>query len=359
MNRNYPKRDFIRTVLRTIGRSLLPLFADVKTESLDLLPRKGPAIFAGNHENIIEVVLLPVYSPVAVEFIGSGDVPIDPRFAWLAKLYGFIPIKRGNIDRSAIYAALKVLREGGVIGIFPQGGIWGAEVSEGRSGVALLSYLSGAPVYPIGFGGLKGAMRKIASFRRPRLTMRAGSPLHMMPSNNTPPKEQLLSFTNLVMEKIRELLPSDEQEPYRKIIENFTVEIRVQNDGLPWREVEGLNPEIRSGLGLLFHYPVLLDTFSRNLKLPVHPLQRFGQPVKGSDVKRAAKAILNYLEHENNGFFTYRFGVAKGLTIKNAIVQLAGLAEEYKEANFIFEPVYEYSQDGKFFSFKGKDSLYR
>ncbi len=240
-----------------------------------------------------------------------------------------------------------------------KGGIWGAEVSEGRSGVALLSYLSGAPVYPIGFGGLKGAMRKIASFRRPRLTMRAGSPLQMMPSNNTPPKELLLSFTNLIMEKIRELLPPDEQKPYRKIIENFTVEIRVQNNGLPWQEVEGVNPEIRSGLGLLFHYPVLLDTFCRNLKLPVHPLQQFGQPVKGSDVKRAAMAILNYLEHENNGFFTYRFGVAKGLTIKNAIVQLAGLAEEYKEANFIFEPVYEYSEDGKFFSFKGKDSLYR
>ncbi len=125
MNRNYPNNDFIRTILRTIGRFLLPLFADVKTEGLDLLPRKGPAIFAGNHENIIEVVLLAVYSPVAVEFIGSGDVPIDPRFAWLARLYGFIPIKRGNIDRSAIYTALKVLREGGVIGIFPQGGYLG------------------------------------------------------------------------------------------------------------------------------------------------------------------------------------------------------------------------------------------
>ncbi len=246
----YPRNVVLRKLMTLVGRIILPVFAKVQTEGINRLPKKGPAILAGNHENIIEVILMAVYSPAVVEFIGTGDVPIDPRFAWLANLYQFIPVKRGNIDRTAIYTALEVLKAGGVIGIFPQGGIWGADIKSGRSGVALLSHLSSAPVYPIGFGGLKGAVVKMMRFERPQLTMRVGSPLRIDGSSIS--KNDLEQFSSQVMEKIIELLPEEEQKRHYKKYEKFDLEIYVQSG----KELSSIplahDSEMSIGLGMFF-----------------------------------------------------------------------------------------------------------
>jgi 1-acyl-sn-glycerol-3-phosphate acyltransferase len=357
----YPRNTVIRKTLISIGRLILPLLARIETDGLNSLPKKGPAILAGNHENIIEVVLMAVYSPALVEFIGTGDVPIDPRFAWLANLYQFIPIKRGNVDRAAIYTALEVLKAGGVIGIFPQGGIWGADVKSGRSGVGLLSHFSGAPVYPIGFGGLRGALGKIMRFQRPRLTMRVGNPLKFSPNgkHHTQDKEELERFSSLVMERITELLPAEEKNSPRKTGENFDVEVLIWKNGSGSQGLEEFDLMTRKGLGVLFHYPVLLDTLKRNLGLPVGCLQNFGHPVAVRDVEIAAMAILNYLEKDNPGFFTYRFGVDQGLVIKNALTRLQSMALDYGEDTFfVFTPIYEYSDNGRIITLRGNNSLH-
>lgn len=357
----YPRNTIVRKTLINFGRLILPFVARIETRGLHLLPKEGPAILAGNHENIIEVVLMAVYSPAVVEFIGTGDVPIDPRFAWLAKLYQFIPIKRGNVDRTAIYTALDVLKAGGVIGIFPQGGIWGADVKSGRSGVGLLSHFSGAPVYPIGFGGLRGALVKITRFQRPRLTMRVGNPVQISTSGkgSTLDKENLERFSSLVMERIAELLPEEEKNGLRKSQENFDVEVFVQRNGYASHALLELDLITRHGLGILFHYPVLMNTLKRNLGLPVGCLQNFGQPVPVRDIEFAVLAILDYLEKDNPGFFTYRFGVDQGLVIKNALTRLKSMALEHGEdAYFIFTPIYEYSDNGQMTRLRGNDSLH-
>ncbi|MCX7976322.1 MAG: 1-acyl-sn-glycerol-3-phosphate acyltransferase [Bellilinea sp.] len=340
-----------------VGRIILPVFAKVQTDGINRLPKKGPAILAGNHENIIEVILMAVYSPAVVEFIGTGDVPIAPRFAWLANMYQFIPVKRGNIDRTAIYTALEVLKAGGVIGIFPQGGIWGADIKNGRSGVALLSHLSGAPVYPIGFGGLKGALMKMMRFEKPHLTMRVGSPLRI---NGSPiSKHDLEQFSSMVMEKIVELLPEEEQNRHYKKYEKFDLEIYVQRG----KELSSIalahDSEIRIGLGMFFHYPVLLDTLKRNLGLPVDCLQNIGNPVPARDVEKAIQAVLDYLEDDNPGFLTYRFGVEKGLRVKQGLQKLMSLLADHKEDHqLIFVPVYAYSENGRVITLRGSDSLH-
>lgn len=354
---HYPRNVILRRLLTVIGRIILPVFAKVQTDGIDRLPKKGPAILAGNHENVIEVILMAVYSPAIVEFIGTGDVPIDPRFRWLANLYQFIPVKRGNIDRTAIYTALEVLKAGGVIGIFPQGGIWGADIKSGRSGVALLSHLSGAPVYPIGFGGLKGAMVRMMRFERPHLTMRVGSPLQIYGSSIS--KNDLEQFSSQVMEKIIELLPEEEQSRHYKKYEKFDLEIYLQRGNELSPIPLGHDSEIRIGLGMLFHYPVLLDTLKRNIGLPVGCLQNIGNPVPARDVEKAIRAVLDYLEDNNPGFFTYRFGMEKGLWVKQGLQSaIAILSDHPDDSQFIMMPVYEYSENGKVVTLRGSDSLH-
>ncbi|NOG52109.1 MAG: 1-acyl-sn-glycerol-3-phosphate acyltransferase [Chloroflexi bacterium] len=141
------------------------------------MPPKGPLILVGNHIAIIEVGMMMTYTPYPLEVMAAGDIPLDPRYRWMADLWGFIPIKRGSMDRGGMNMALDVLEQGGVVGLFPEGGIWETTIRQARQGVAWLSSKANAPIVPIGFGGIEGALTKMLRFERPRMTMNIGQPI--------------------------------------------------------------------------------------------------------------------------------------------------------------------------------------
>ncbi len=108
--------------------------------------------------------------PWNVEFVGTADIPVDPRFGWAVKLWGgYLPVSRGSTDRREMNMTLDVLKQGGIIAIFPEGGIWTSSMKQARTGVAWLSYHAGVPVLPVGFGGMRGAINAIVHLKRPRL----------------------------------------------------------------------------------------------------------------------------------------------------------------------------------------------
>jgi 1-acyl-sn-glycerol-3-phosphate acyltransferase len=89
-------------------------------------------------------------------------------------LYGYIPLFRGSIDQTGLKTALSVLKQNGVIGIFPEGGIWDEGLKEAKIGVSWLSYKSGAPVIPVGFVGMKGALKTALPLKKPKIEMNIG-----------------------------------------------------------------------------------------------------------------------------------------------------------------------------------------
>lgn len=78
----------------------------------------------------------------------------SPRYVLFTHLYNFIPVNRGNTDGTALRSAVGVLEQGGVLGIFPEGGIWEAERSRAQKGVSWISGIAETRVVPVGFGGL-------------------------------------------------------------------------------------------------------------------------------------------------------------------------------------------------------------
>jgi len=59
--------------------------------------------------------------------------------------------------------------------LFPEGGIWYPGAKEAKRGVAWLSHRADAPILPIGFGGLEGALDAIFKLKRPELVMNDGT----------------------------------------------------------------------------------------------------------------------------------------------------------------------------------------
>jgi len=271
---------------------------------------------------MMEALMMALLVPWPVEFIATGDIPIDPRFAWLVHLYGVIPVNRGNTDRNEMQRPLDVLKQNGVVGIFPEGGIWSTDKKQARTGVAWLSFHGKAPVVPIGFGGMRGALQKTFTFRRPRLVMNIGKMLPPVPGSipGKSRKEALETGANAIMTAVEVLIPPEEKRDWNQI-QNEQFEFSYQVGDEPQEQT----PTHAVGLGRFFHTPVILDVMARNLNLPVEPLQCFDQTHDAQDIADALVVALQFLD-DHPQFLSYRFGYQTAQDIYDGVVELRDVA---------------------------------
>ena len=316
-------------MVRLIGKLLLTTLGKPIINGKDHLPAEGPMILAGNHVGVMEVVMMAVYAPRQVEFIGTGDIPLDPNYAWLGKLYGLIPVRRGSIDRKGLNDALGILEQKGVLGIFPEGGIWQPDAMQAQIGVAWLSHQSDTAVYPIGFCGMHGAINKAIRFERPRLEMIIGKPIKPFLQNDSdkPYKTHLQEHATHILKNIRVLSKHDKDasehssKPDASGLIIYFIDKNNLKIGVP-KGNELAHPHL---LAMFLNQPVLLDALARNLKLPVKALQQIQEKNDPVQIMKACQSVLDYLEI-NSGFLTYRFGMDDGLAMKESIAELHDIA---------------------------------
>ena len=129
----YPRRRLSRAVLRFITGRLIHTLGDLHLSGVEHVPTEGPVILAANHFNFVDPALVLYASPRMVEFIGGANRPNSPLWAQIIpQLWGFIRAYRGGFSRSTFRLSLSVLQQGGVLGIFPEGGSWAALLRPAR-----------------------------------------------------------------------------------------------------------------------------------------------------------------------------------------------------------------------------------
>ena len=98
-----------------------------KISGRDNIPADGPAVLIANHVSFVDAVLLMAASPRPIRFIMDHKIFKVPVLGWLFKLAKAIPIAPQRDDpeayERAFAEAAQVLREGELVGIFPEGGI--------------------------------------------------------------------------------------------------------------------------------------------------------------------------------------------------------------------------------------------
>jgi 1-acyl-sn-glycerol-3-phosphate acyltransferase len=334
--------------MKAFGKLLLTLLANVQINGANRLPKKGPVILAGNHAAVLEAVLMAVYSPGMVEFFGNGDIPFDPKYAFIVKAYDLIPVNRGNLDRQAMNNAVSVLEQGGILGIFPEGGIWDAGQMGAQLGAAWLSYSAQAPIIPIGFGGIKDGLQQALKLKRPKLVMNVGEmiPPVTIDQHEDSMKTVLERSARQLLEKINALVPEEDlQSLQRKIDEQFSLTVKihsvemVSSPDLP----EHLQIKHGSAYARFLFNPTMIDVLVRNLHLPIQPINQVKDQTDLALLIAAWDAILAYLKI-NPGFFTYRFGVEEGLAVEQALRELRQLALWVQEMGFslTLKPIHRY-----------------
>ena len=174
LSMHYPRRTLQRSVLRMLGRALLPVLLRVRVTGTRHFPAHGPLLVVGNHVGAVEVPLMIAYAPRQIEMLGPGDIPPPPALDAITRLYGYTAIHRSNVDRLPLIRMLDVLGQRGVVGLFPEGGIWDPGTKPTKRGVARLSHRAQAPILPVGFGSLEGALNAASRLQRPKVSMNVG-----------------------------------------------------------------------------------------------------------------------------------------------------------------------------------------
>ena len=139
-----------------IGPLLRVIFRPV-VQGEENVPEEGPAILASNHLSYADWLFMPLTLPRRVTFVAKAEYFTSPGIkGWFKKKFfsgaGQVPIDRGgaNAAEGALSSARKILEEGDLFGIYPEGTrSHDGRLYRGKTGVARLALETKAPVVPV------------------------------------------------------------------------------------------------------------------------------------------------------------------------------------------------------------------
>lgn len=139
----------------------------------------GPVILAANHASFLDPPLVGIACRRGIHYLARKSLLDWPVLGPILPELNVIPVDQKNADRSALMAAIRVVREGGAIILFPEG----TRSTDGRlqsaqPGVGMLVAKTGAPVVPVRvFGSFEAFPRDRMLPRRVPITVVIGKPL--------------------------------------------------------------------------------------------------------------------------------------------------------------------------------------
>lgn len=164
------------------------------------IPAEGPVILCSNHISLYDPPLVGCGIERQVHFMAKEELFHIPVISFFITKFGAFPVKRGAGDRSAIRNTLKLLADGKVLGIFPEGTrSKTGEVGTGLTGVAMFALKSDAVVIPVAIIGPYRLFRPI--------TIVYGKPLDLSAQRSVKAdSETLKQTTEYIMQSIKALI---------------------------------------------------------------------------------------------------------------------------------------------------------
>ena len=143
-------------VVKAILGPILHIVFRPWAEGVENVPKQGPAILAGNHLSFADHFFGPLNLRRKVISLGKSDYFTGRGIkGYLSRLFfsgvGTVPIDRsgGKASEAALRTGLRVLGEGHLLGIYPEGTRSpDGRLYKGKTGVARLALESRAPVIP-------------------------------------------------------------------------------------------------------------------------------------------------------------------------------------------------------------------
>ncbi|QGQ25906.1 1-acyl-sn-glycerol-3-phosphate acyltransferase [Gimesia benthica] len=204
-------------ILFAITRVYAPGLWKIKRNQRCPFPGDSAGIIIANHRSPADPIILwynshlgnPQKKMRCISFLMAREYYERPGLVgWISRAMHSIPVERNGKDVAPVREALRKLKQGDLIGVFPEGGIQeGRSIKHANSGIAFLALRSQAPVYPVYINNSPGGKNMVEPFYSPAETsITYGEPIDLSAYYDLKhTKEILEEVTTLMMWKLAEL----------------------------------------------------------------------------------------------------------------------------------------------------------
>ena len=235
---------------------LLRLIFRPTAEGLEHVPTSGPVILASNHLSYADWLFMPLTLTRRVTFVAKAEYFTTPGLkGWFQKKFfsgaGQVPIDRSGASAAegALAAAERILGEGGLFGIYPEGTrSHDGRLYRGKTGVARLALETKVPVIPVAVVGTDVVAppgKKFGAFTRP--VVRFGPPLDFSRYEGLENDRYILrSITDEIMYEIMRLSGQEYVDVYSARAKAMDKDAKKGSVGDDGGEGEPGTPELKA-----------------------------------------------------------------------------------------------------------------
>lgn len=200
MNEQKRGRLLLQRILQPCFRAFFRVCARIRLQGFENLP-EPPYILFCNHLSWFDPPLVVCFMPVPVHIMAMEGLFKFSPLGFLLRRVGAVPVSRASLDRRAIEDAVDVVSNGGVLLIFPEGGIQRLEKGDTlKPGLSLIAQRANVPLVPVGIAGCRDMYRPVKMLRRGvQLTVRIGKPFMPSSVSDLPGKK----MRKAVMERVK------------------------------------------------------------------------------------------------------------------------------------------------------------
>lgn len=207
----YTGDTFIGELVKAVLRPPYAMLTKTTIKGFENIPTDGPNIVAANHIAWLDILSVGLTLPRHPHFMAKKELFKNPVVGWVLRQGGSFPVDRGAGDNWALTQAGRVLRDGEVLFMFPEGTrSKKGTLKRGKIGVVKLALEHQVPVIPVAVWGTENFK---LGWKRTPVQIRFGAPIDVVAEAGPPPypHEVLRNLTTQMMQRIAVMLP----ESYR------------------------------------------------------------------------------------------------------------------------------------------------
>ena len=207
-----------RPIARAFFRLMYRILTNLTIEGLENIPPKSGYLLTINHLSYYDPPLSLSFWTCSPEALGAEKTMTNNGIIGLImKWYGTYPVKRDGDDRMAIRHAIRILQNDLPLLIAPEGTRHPEGMRDPQNGAAFLATKTHVPIIPVAISGTTDIFTQLLKGKKQKVGMVIGKPYELPDLYGYNRHETLNMHTQLIMQKIAELLPEEHRGQYSNI----------------------------------------------------------------------------------------------------------------------------------------------
>ncbi len=138
----------------SLSKAIAKTFFNYRVIGAENMIEEGPCIIAANHCSYLDPPLVGVACQRAIHYLARKSLLDVPILGPILPELNVIPVEQKNADRSALMGAIRVVRNGGAVLIFPEGTRSpDGKLQPAQPGIGMIVAKTGAPIVPVKISG--------------------------------------------------------------------------------------------------------------------------------------------------------------------------------------------------------------